>query len=355
MRMLVRMTRRRPAGLLLAFWLVPSIVAAAGDDLANQAFRLQYDAAGVRSLKRTNDVHDTDYIAANDALGRLVIRYRTTRNGDWRDLRQMILTPGGQGQSIGYTFGTFTRSLAARSTPGAAVGVAGLRGLNDGLVPAVSTPGGRGSGRGGGPGVTAPAAAIPVFTWSGSRGATQWVRYTFPTEEEVSRTEVFWASGPADGATGPPKGWRLLYQDGRQWKEVASKGPYATSANAFVTVEFAPVKTLAMRIEVTMDGDATVGLDEWRVGPDPTLVPADDLSVRETFTLDGDVLDWTIALANAGAGRSKSAIWRCRCRLRNVPGREARSTRGSCCATRWSRVMARGCTGSAPAAMVPTC
>ena len=145
-----------------------------------------------------------------------------------------------------------------------------------------------------------PAAAIPVFTWSGSRGPTQWVQYTFPTEEEVSRVEVFWTSGPADGVTGPPKSWRLLYQDGKQWKEVAAQGEYGVSPNAFTALEFAPVKTLAMRVEVTMEADATVGLAEWRVGAEPTLVPADDVSVRETFTLDGEVLDWTISLANSG-------------------------------------------------------
>jgi len=72
------------------------------------------------------------------------------------------------------------------------------------------------------------------------------------------------------------------------------------TTNAFTALEFAPVTTLAMRIEITLDAGATVGLAEWRVGPEPTIVPPDDLSVRETFTLDGDVLDWTIALANTG-------------------------------------------------------
>ena len=51
---------------------------AAADNLANQSFKIVYDAQGIRSLKRTNDVHDTDYIQANGALGRLLIRYRTT-------------------------------------------------------------------------------------------------------------------------------------------------------------------------------------------------------------------------------------------------------------------------------------
>jgi hypothetical protein len=65
---------------------------AAADDLANQSFKIVYDAQGIRSLKRTNDVHDTDYIQANGSLGRLLIRYRTTptdrgRRSDARAVR----------------------------------------------------------------------------------------------------------------------------------------------------------------------------------------------------------------------------------------------------------------------------
>ena len=39
-------------------------------ELANEAFRIQYDESGIRSLRRAKDVHDTDYIAANGRLGR---------------------------------------------------------------------------------------------------------------------------------------------------------------------------------------------------------------------------------------------------------------------------------------------
>ena len=59
--------------------------------LANPAFQIDYDAGGIRSLKRTGDVADTDYIAANGALGPILIRYRTAARGDWRELRQMLL------------------------------------------------------------------------------------------------------------------------------------------------------------------------------------------------------------------------------------------------------------------------
>ena len=100
----------------------------------------------------------------------------------------MLLQPAARPQAISYAFGTRQRTLAEKSTPSAAVGVAGLRGLNDGLVPAPAAAGGRGGAGGGrGAGAAPPAFTGPIFTWSGSRGPTQWVQYTFPDRQEVSR------------------------------------------------------------------------------------------------------------------------------------------------------------------------
>ncbi len=281
------MQRRRSLAVFVLFIFFGGLSRpAVAQQLSSPSFQLEYDANGIRSLKRTGDAYDTDYIAANGALGRLLIRYRTTRLGDWRELREMLLDRAAEdGRTIRYTLGTLAPTLAARSTGGAAVGAAGVRALNDGLVP---IPAG-GRGRGGGPGA---ASDVPLFTWAGSRGPTQWVQYTFPGEESVSTIGVFW--------TIPPQSWRLLYQDGAQWKEVAARGPYGRETNTFTTLEFAPVKTLAMRIEVTLTPEATAALAEWRVGPEPSLAPPADLHVDQAFTLDGDRLAWTITLANEG-------------------------------------------------------
>lgn len=277
----------------LLTWLAAWPAAVEAQQLSNASFQIQYDDNGIRSLKRTNDVADTDYIAANGTLGDLRIRYRTSRNGDWRSLIGMRSSAANRTPtSVSYEFGTLLPTLAARSTGGAAVGAAGVRALNDGIVPIPVGGTGRAGGAGGRAG-GAPAADVPLFTWSGSRGATQWVQYTFPGDETVSRVEVYWTS--------PPVSWKVLYQDGSAWKEVGVRGPYGVAADTFTTVEFTPVKTSAMRLEVTMAATATVALAEWRVGPPAELAPAPDLHLNETFALDGDALVWTIALANAGA------------------------------------------------------
>lgn len=268
--------------------------------LANASFRIEYDASGIRSLRRTNDRYDTDYIAAGGALGPLLVRYRTAPHGDWIELRELLARPEPlPGRSIEYVLATTLPALASTASPSAERGVGGLRGLNDGLVPSSAARAGGAPVGQGGPMPT----AVPLFTWTtdpnepgtgglGTPGRTRWVQYTFPVEVEVSRVEVFWVE--------PPESWRLLYQDDRQWKAVMPRGAYGRDAGTFTTLEFAPVRTIALRIEVAMPPDRRVSLAEWRVGPEPPRAPPADLRVTGRFTLEADALVWAITLANEG-------------------------------------------------------
>ena len=205
-----------------------------------------------------------------------------------------VLAPQRDARTVGYTLGTWLPTLAARSTGGAAVGAAGVRALNDGIVPVVTPGGGRGGGagaRGAGPGA-AGATDVPLFTWAGSRGATQWVQYTFPGDETVSKAEVFWTDAAAVVAAALPG--RIAVEGSRgAW-------PVRSRAQRVLADRIQPVTTSAMRIEVTMAPDGQRAVAEWRVGPDPALAPPADLRVDETFSLEGDVLEWTVTLANTG-------------------------------------------------------
>ena len=93
-----RRKQPRLAVLLAGLCLAAGPAPAAADDLSSRAFQLKYDASGITSLKRTGDVADTDYIAANAALGRLIVRYRTSAHGDWKELRDLLPRPGGAGR-----------------------------------------------------------------------------------------------------------------------------------------------------------------------------------------------------------------------------------------------------------------
>src|SRR6516162_3308516 len=89
----VKETRRdtiRPTRFLFAaLLLLPAIVGA--QDRSNSAFTIQYRDEGIVSLRHTNDVADTEYIASGGSLGRVVARYRTSPQGDWRDINNATL------------------------------------------------------------------------------------------------------------------------------------------------------------------------------------------------------------------------------------------------------------------------
>jgi hypothetical protein len=117
---------------------------------------------------------------------------------------------------------------------------------------------------------------------------TNGMEFTFSDDQEVSRADVF--------RVRPPDGWRVTFRDGGQCQRGAARGPYGIQSGTFTSVEFAAVTTMAMRLEARMTADATVSIAEWRVGGEAQIAPPVDLQVSQSFALDGDVLDWTIAL-----------------------------------------------------------
>src|ERR1035441_3098907 len=137
----------RPARLpMAALLLLPAAVGA--QNLSNGAFTIQYSDEGIVSLRRANDVADTEYIANGGSLGRVVARYRTSQQGDWRDISHLKLAGAPTGNRIQYRVGDLLKTLAAQSEVSASASVPGLATVNDGAV--TPTPGGRG-GRGGPP------------------------------------------------------------------------------------------------------------------------------------------------------------------------------------------------------------
>src|SRR5581483_9834024 len=135
----------RPVRLLAAaLLLLPASIGA--QTLRNNAFNIQYTDEGITSLRRTNDVADTEYIAPGGSLGRVVARYRTSPQGEWRDISHLTLAGQPAANRIQYRVGDLLKTLAAQSEVSASATVPGLATVNDGAIaPAL---GGRGGGRG---------------------------------------------------------------------------------------------------------------------------------------------------------------------------------------------------------------
>ena len=108
--------------------------------------------------------------------------------------------------------------------------------------------------------------SVPYTHWWPKKASTEWIAYELPQESTVSTTTVYWFSDKPWGGCDVPKSWRLLYKtaDG-QWKAVEGADAYTTHGGVANTVNFTPVKTKALRLEVTLPDHDSAGLFEWSV------------------------------------------------------------------------------------------
>ena len=110
---------------------------------------------------------------------------------------------------------------------------------------------------------------IPRLTWWDHRGTTEWVAYRFKQPRTVSEADVYWFDDTGVGACRVPASWRLLSEDGGEWKPVTLTGGSAcgVAKDRFNKVAFEPVKTQEIRIEVKLQPEFSGGVLEWRIGP----------------------------------------------------------------------------------------
>ena len=106
------------------------------------------------------------------------------------------------------------------------------------------------------------------FDWWPRKGATEWVEYAFAKPATVSEVQVYWFDDTGRGQVRVPASWRVLYNDGKEWKPVetaSATGAYSVDKDRFNTVTFKPVETSGLRLEVTMQKEWSAGVQEWRV------------------------------------------------------------------------------------------
>ena len=106
--------------------------------------------------------------------------------------------------------------------------------------------------------------SVPYTHWWPKNGTTEWLGYEFPQESTVQSATVYWYDDGPWGGCRVPQSWRILYQDAQgQWQPVSGADGYPTDKGTACTVNFDPVKTSALRLEVTLPADNSAGLFEW--------------------------------------------------------------------------------------------
>jgi hypothetical protein len=125
-----------------------------------------------------------------------------------------------------------------------------LEALNDGVLPKSSND-----------------ESIARQTFWDHRGTREWLQYDFDAPKTLDRSRVYWFDDTGKGSCRSPKSWRLLYRDGEQWKPVvlANSTSYGIARDAWQAVEFEPVTTGALRMEVELQPNFSAGVLEWTV------------------------------------------------------------------------------------------
>ena len=108
---------------------------------------------------------------------------------------------------------------------------------------------------------------IPRFTWWDHRGSKEWVQFDFPAARRVSGSSVYWFDDTGKGQCRVPQSWRILYKTGEEWKPVENPGSFGTQPDAWNVVQFSPVTTKALRVEVQLQPNFSGGILEWKVSP----------------------------------------------------------------------------------------
>ena len=111
-----------------------------------------------------------------------------------------------------------------------------------------------------------------------------WIEYEFAAPAGVSSAHVYWYDDRRFCRV--PSSWRILYQDAGEWKPVVNRTPYSVTKNRFDVVEFEPVKTAALRLEIVPQ---LVQYRSGQIGPPDAMFITKDLEWREA-----GVLEWRI-------------------------------------------------------------
>ena len=154
-----------------------------------------------------------------------------------------------QAQDLSATTPSQPATLASESKIGTSHDSPSLNAINDRLIPKDESD-----------------RSIPYFHWWPKNNTTEWLTYEFPRQSRVQSATVYWFDDGPWGGCRVPKQWRLLYKDSSgQWQPVTGADKYPTAKGEACTVNFDPVETTALKMEITLPADNSSGLYEWTV------------------------------------------------------------------------------------------
>ncbi len=152
-------------------------------------------------------------------------------------------------QELSATRPTMPATLASQSKVTASHMVSSLGAINDRLVPKDEFD-----------------RSMPYYHWWPAQATTEWMVYEFPEAAKVQSSTVYWFDDAPWGGCRVPKYWKIYYMnEAGEWQEVTGADNYGVEKGCANTVNFDPVTTKAVKLEVRQPDDNSAGLFEWEV------------------------------------------------------------------------------------------
>ncbi|MCM1504098.1 MAG: glycoside hydrolase family 127 protein [Muribaculum sp.] len=140
-------------------------------------------------------------------------------------------------------------TLASMSKIGASHKASSISAINDRLVP-----------------VDENDRSAPYYHWWPAQATTEWITYEFPETSTVKSSTIYWFDDAPWGGCRVPKAWAIYFRDAYgEWQPVKGADQYLAEKGTANTVNFDPVETTALKLEVTLPDDNSAGLYEWEI------------------------------------------------------------------------------------------
>lgn len=95
------------------------------------------------------------------------------------------------------------------------------------------------------------------------KGTTEWIQFEWGEKHELSGVQVYWFDDTGRGECHLPKAWRVLFRTPQgNFQPVKNDAPYGLGKDSFNKVGFEPVRTDALKIEITLQDGWSAGVQE---------------------------------------------------------------------------------------------
>lgn len=108
--------------------------------------------------------------------------------------------------------------------------------------------------------------SVPYTHWWPAKNTTEWLQYDFKQAETISSATVYWFDDAPWGGCRVPASWKIYFKnESGEWIAVNNPSEYGVVKGAPNTVNFDPVKTTSVKLEIQQPKEFSCGVFEWSV------------------------------------------------------------------------------------------